>query len=78
MGSCSFFLNKPLSQMQKKKKDPQHHFLIIIFFVENARSAGPNHIYANLACVLYALSCEQKQLAYLTGNKDNYSRASQS
>lgn len=77
MGSCSFFLNRPLSQMQKKK-DPQHHFLITIFFVENARSAGPNHIYANLACVLYALSCEQEQLAYLTGNKDNYSRASQS
>lgn len=78
MGSCSFSLNRHLSQMQKKGGGIQHHFQITIFFVENARSAGPNHIYANLACVLFALSCEQEQLAYLTGNKDNYSRASQS
>ena len=80
MGSCSFFLNRPLSQMQKKKKKkrPPASFPNHYLFVENARSAGPNHICENLACVLFALSCEQEQLAYLTGNRDNYSRASQS
>ena len=38
MGSCSFFLNRPLSQLQKKKKkkkkDPQHHFQITIFLLK--------------------------------------------
>lgn len=59
-----------------KKRGTWHHFQITIFLIENARSAGPNHIYANLAYIPFVLSHEQELLACTTGNKDNYSRAS--
>lgn len=70
------FLNQTFKSNAKSKNKNKKTPSIIsrsFFLAKNARSAGPNYIYANLAYIPFALSREQEQLACKTGNKDDYS-----
>lgn len=70
------FLNQTFKSNAKSKNKNKKTPSIIsrsFFLAKNARSAGPNYIYANLAYIPFALSHEQEQLACKTGNKDDYS-----